>query len=92
MKVFFAHRVDSVSVAAPFLLGWVPVVAIPTLLRTAPSGAYDLIIGGGVFYTVGTLFLINDERVKHFHAVWHLCVIAGSTCHFLGLLNYVLAR
>jgi hemolysin III len=91
MKVFFAHRVDAVSVAAPLLLGWVPIVSVPTLLRTAPVGAYDLIIGGGIFYTVGILFLINDERVKHFHAVWHLCVIAGSTCHFLGLLNYVLA-
>jgi hemolysin III len=91
MKVFFAHRVDAVSVAAPLLLGWVPIVSVPTLLRTAPVGAYDLIIGGGIFYTTGILFLVNDERVKHFHAVWHLCVIAGSTCHFLGLLNYVLA-
>jgi hemolysin III len=90
-KVFFAHRVDSVSVAAPLLLGWVPIVSVPTLLQTAPIGAYDLIIGGGIFYTVGTLFLINDERAKYFHAIWHLCVVAGSTCHFLGLLNYVLA-
>ena len=88
-KVFFAHRVDSVSVMAPLILGWIPIVAVPTLMRTAPSGAFEMIISGGICYTAGILFLIYDERVKHFHAVWHLCVIAGSTCHFCGLLNYV---
>jgi hemolysin III len=90
-KVFFAHQVYSVSVAAPTLLGWVTIVAVPTLLHSAPPGAFGLIIGGGVCYTLGTLFLIYDERVKHFHAVWHLCVIGGSACHFCGILNYVLA-
>jgi hemolysin III len=44
---------------------------------------------GGACYTVGTLFLTYDERVRHFHAVWHLCVIAGSACHFLGILLFV---
>lgn len=91
MKVFLAHRVDAVSVAAPLLLGWVPIVSVPTLLRTAPAGACEMIIAGGIFYTVGIMFLVHDERVKHFHAAWHLCVIGGSTCHFWGLLNYVLA-
>jgi hemolysin III len=41
---------------------------------------------GGICYTIGTLFLIYDARVRHFHAVWHLCVIAGSACHFCGIL------
>lgn len=90
-KVFFAHRVDCVSVASPLLLGWAPAVALPTLFQHAPPGALDLILGGGVCYTVGTVFLIYDGCVKHFHAVWHLCVIAGSAFHFYGLLNYVLA-
>jgi hemolysin III len=90
-KVFFAHRVESVSVMAPLMLGWIPIVAVPTLMRTAPSGAFEMILSGGICYTAGILFLIYDERVKHFHAMWHLCVIAGSTCHFCGLLNYVVS-
>ena len=40
-------------------------------------------------YTIGTFFLLNDTKVRHFHAAWHLWVIAGSTCHFMGLLVYV---
>jgi hemolysin III len=88
-KVFFAHRVEAVSVAPYVLLGWMPIIAIPALWRSAPTGAFGLIVAGGLCYTVGTLFLIYDERVRHFHAVWHLCVIAGSACHFLGMFLFV---
>ncbi len=90
-KVFLAHKVDSVSVLPPLMLAWAPIVAMPTLSHQAPAGAFELIIAGGIFYTVGVCFFVNDERVKHFHAVWHVCVIAGSTCHFCGILNFVLA-
>jgi hemolysin III len=89
-KVFFARRIESVSVASYVMLGWVPIVAVPTLIREAPNGAFNLIIAGGICYTVGTLFLIYDERVRHFHAAWHLCVIAGSACHFFSMLVFVL--
>lgn len=88
-KVFFAHRVHAVSTASYILLGWMPIVAAPALLRTLPVGALWWMLCGGICYTVGTLFLINDQRVRHFHAVWHLCVIAGSVCHFLGILVFV---
>jgi len=90
-KVFFGHRVDKVSVTSCIMFGWIPIVAVPTLMHQSPAGAFNMIISGGICYTVGTLFLVNDERVKHFHALWHLCVIAGSTCHFLGMFNFVLA-
>lgn len=88
-KVFFAHRVEAVSVASYILLGWMPIVAAPALMRLMPMGAFWWMVGGGLCYTVGTLFLMNDGRVRHFHALWHLCVIAGSVCHFLGILIFV---
>jgi hemolysin III len=89
-KVLFAHRVDAVSIVSYVLLGWMPIIAVPALWRSAPAGAFGSIIAGGLCYTVGTLFLIYDERVRHFHAAWHLCVIAGSACHFVGMLVFVL--
>jgi hemolysin III len=88
-KLFFAHRVEAVSIASYVILGWLPAMAAPALMSTLPFGAFAWMLVGGVCYTVGTLFLKNDDRVRHFHAVWHLCVIAGSTCHFLGILLYV---
>jgi len=88
-KVFFAHRVEVVSVVSYLVLGWMPMLAVPALLQSIPAGALWSMLAGGVCYTAGTLFLAFDERVRHFHAVWHLCVIAGSACHFLGILVFV---
>lgn len=88
-KTFFGHQVEAVSVASYVMLGWLPIVTIPTLLQVAPSGVLDAILAGGLCYTVGTIFLIYDERVKHFHAAWHLCVMSGSACHFIGMLIFV---
>src|SRR4051812_766347 len=88
-KVLFAHRVEAVSVGSYVMLGWMPIVSLPVLYHVAPQGVFDAIIAGGIFYTIGTLFLVYDEHVKHFHAIWHLCVISGSACHFLGLFFFV---
>jgi hemolysin III len=88
-KVFFSHRVEAVSLASYLLLGWMPLVAAPKLVHLMPTGALLWMIGGGLCYTIGTFFLMNDERVRHFHALWHICVIAGSVCHFLGILIFV---
>ena len=88
-KVFIGHRVEAVSLASYLLLGWMPIIAAPTLFDIMPLGALLWMIGGGICYTAGTYFLVNDERVRHFHALWHLSVIAGSVCHFLGILIFV---
>jgi hemolysin III len=88
-KVFLSHRVESVSLWLYLALGWMPVMAVKPLLGTvAPPGLWWMLIGG-VCYTLGTLFLIFDQRVPYFHAIWHLCVIAGAACHFSSILLYV---
>jgi hemolysin III len=89
-KLFFAHRVEACSVVPCVFLGWMPILAVPTLWYTAPAGAFTCMIAGGLCYTVGTLFLVYDERVRHFHAAWHLSVIAGSACHFFGIFAFVI--
>lgn len=89
-KVFFAHRVEAVSIVSYIVLGWMPILAAPAMIQTMPLGAFLSALGGGVCYSLGTLFLINDQRVPHFHAVWHLWVIAGSVCHFVGILIFVI--
>jgi hemolysin III len=88
-KVFFAHRVDFVSITPYVLLGWMPAMGAPTIVQTMPLPIFLWMVVGGVCYTIGTLFLIYDDRIRHFHAVWHLFVIAGSACHFVGILLVV---
>lgn len=88
-KVCFTHRVDSVSVWVYVLLGWLPILASPWFLELAPLSALLWGLAGGVCYTFGTVFLIFDNRVPHFHAIWHLFVMAGSAIHFFVTLYYV---
>jgi hemolysin III len=88
-KAFFAHRIDDGSILPYLFLGWMSIIALPAIWRLAPAGEFFSILAGGVCYTIGTFFLLNDTKVRHFHAAWHLWVIAGSTCHFMGLWIYV---
>jgi hemolysin III len=88
-KVVFSHRVESVSLWPCILLGWMPTVSVPALAGIVPFAAFWWMLIGGLCYTLGTLFLRYDYKVRHFHAVWHLFVIAGSTCHFLAILAFV---
>lgn len=88
-KVIFAHRIETGSVLPYLFLGWMTIIALPAIWQVAPHAEFALIVSGGLCYMIGTFFLLNDTRVRHFHAAWHLWVIAGSSCHFMGLLVYV---
>ena len=88
-KVFARHRIDSVSLGLYLVLGWLPVVAARPLVEQVPVEALWWIVTGGLAYTLGTVFLQLDNRYRYFHAVWHVLVIAGSACHFAGVLWHV---
>src|SRR6187401_2679211 len=88
-KVVLSHRVHNTALWTYIALGWLPLIAVPALWHTVSVDSAWWMIGGGACYLVGTFFLLYDARVRHFHAIWHLLVIAGSACHFLGILNSV---
>lgn len=88
-KVLFAHRVEVVSIWTYVVLGWMPVISGMGLVGVAPGVALRWMIIGGVCYTLGCVFLAFDARMTHFHAIWHLFVIAGSACHFFSILLFV---
>jgi hemolysin III len=82
-------RMRNLTPAAQFtygILGWLPAISLPWLFHTLPVELMGWIIAGGLSYSVGALFLINDHRVRYFHAMWHTLVIAGTTCHYIAIL------
>lgn len=67
-------------------MGWVSVLAIrPMITHVGTAGVWWL-VAGGLFYTGGVVFYATDKRLRYGHAVWHLFVLAGSTCHFFAVL------
>ena len=86
-KLFFT-KFDNVTMWFYFLMGWIPIVAIPQFFRSLGGEGVAWIVAGGVAYSAGTWFLMNDERRFH-HVVWHLFTMLGSACHYWLVLNYV---
>jgi len=70
-------------------MGWLIIIAIGPLLRNLALTGFIWLFTGGVFYTVGVGFYVLDEKVRHFHGIWHLFVLAGSIAHYFTVLLYV---
>ncbi|MCF2943623.1 PAQR family membrane homeostasis protein TrhA [Paenibacillus tarimensis] len=88
-KSFFASRFLFTSTILYIAMGWIIVFAWgPLVEHLAPNGFY-LLVGGGLLYTVGTIFYMWRSFPYH-HAVWHMFVLAGSILHFFAILFYAL--
>ena len=89
-KIIWRHRVESIAITHYLALAWLPITVIGPLLNSIPTSGALWFVGGGIVYMAGTIFLTLDTRVRYFHAIWHLSVIAGSFCHFLVIVDYAI--
>ena len=78
------------KIAMYVIFGWIPASSIKVVYHAVPPEIGLWMLAGGLFYTFGTVFLLNDHRVRYFHALWHAFVIAGSTCHYLAVILMVM--
>ena len=68
-------------------MGWLVVIAIRPLWLRVPLTGLLWLLAGGIAYTVGVRFL-TAQRMRYSHFVWHLLVLAGSSCHYVAVLWY----
>lgn len=87
-KSLTTGRFAVISAIAYVLMGWIAVVAIGPLARAITWPGIAWIGVGGILYTLGVLFFALD-RLRYFHALWHVFVLAGSGAHFVAVLLYV---
>ncbi len=87
----FASGPESMATIYFVCLASLPTLTLFDLASISGSSALTLVVFSGVSYIAGLYFFTRDHRHPLFHAVWHLCVISGSTFHFFFLLNYVAA-
>jgi hemolysin III len=84
LKLFFTGKFDKLSTAMYLLMGWQVVFFIKPLLASLSTEGLQLLIGGGIFYTVGAI-LYSIKKVPYNHAIFHVFVLLGSLSHFLGI-------
>jgi hemolysin III len=88
LKSTFGARLRALSTAVYLGMGWLAIVALRPLIMVVPPRGMAWLVAGGLFYTLGVVFYVRDERRRYHHAVWHLFVLAGSMAHFCAVLWY----
>jgi len=88
-KLRFVDRVPRLSTALYLAMGWLVIIAAKPVLAHVPLTILLWLLAGGLFYSIGVIFYAW-KRLPYNHAVWHLFVLAGSTCHYFAVLRSVL--
>ena len=89
VKTVLFGRYRRVGVVVYVLMGWGAAVAVKPLLDSLPLQGLAWMLAGGLAYTGGVGFYVA-KGIRYHHAVWHLFVLAGSVCHWVCVLLYVL--
>lgn len=88
-KLWLRHRFPKLALFSYLAMGWLIVVAAPQMAEAIGPNGMAWLVAGGISYSVGAVFYAL-ERMPFNHAVWHVFVLGGGVCHFLGVVWYVL--
>ncbi len=84
LKLYFTGKFNLLSTLLYVILGWMVLPIVGSLSEAVPMDVSLWIVAGGVSYSIGVVFYLM-ERLPYHHPIWHLFVLGGSLCHFLGL-------
>ena len=87
IKAWPRTRHSWISMVMYVVMGWLAIVAIKPIWELVPLPGILLVVAGGLAYT-GGLGFFAAPRLRYSHFIWHLFVIAGTTCHFFAVLWY----
>jgi hemolysin III len=88
MKSIHTNGTSKLSIALYLAMGWLAVFAVRPLYDSMPLQGLLWILAGGVMYTGGVIFFAYDHKKKYNHLIWHLFVLAGTTCHVVAVIAY----
>ena len=84
-KIYFLNKYPWFSLCFYLVIGWLGLVTASQVYTMIPFDSMMYLLGGGVFYTIGTYFY-NDDDLRYNHTIWHLFVMAGTTLHLIGVI------
>lgn len=87
-KVLGQMRLPKVSVAIYLIMGWTVLIILPTFWVKADPALFWLILAGGLCYSGGVVSYAL-KNIKYSHMIWHLFVLAGSVCHYIGICFFM---
>jgi len=88
IKLFFTGRFSVFSTLMYLFMGWMMVFIIKPLYQNLPIEGLYWLFSGGLAYTRGAI-LYSIKRIPYNHAIFHILVLIGCFCHFMGIYLYV---
>ncbi|MEM7709915.1 MAG: hemolysin III family protein, partial [Pseudomonadota bacterium] len=89
--VFLRRRRSSgLSVAIGLGMGWAVLFAGGDVIASTNWPVFGLMIAGGVFYSLGTPFLLM-QGLRFHNAIWHGFVVMGSVTFFVAITWHLAA-
>ena len=83
-------KFSRISVALYLIMGWMIIIAYQPMVQAIPGGGMQLLVWGGVAYTVGAILYGVGSRKKYFHSIFHFFCMIGTALHFLSIYLYVM--
>ncbi|MCP3905004.1 MAG: hemolysin III family protein [Planctomycetes bacterium] len=80
------HR-PRISIVLYLTAGWLALIAAKPMITLVPAWGLAWLLAGGVAYTGGVLFY-RAKTMPYAHLAWHVCVMAGTACHFVAVARY----
>ncbi len=87
-KIKLSNKYKKISLCTYLAMGFISFGILGELFKTLPDQAIGLLILGGAIYCLGVFFYVK-KTVPYTHAIWHLFVLGGASCHFLMIYWYV---
>ena len=78
------------SMISYVVIGWAILPSVTLMFRVLGPWGFGLLLAGGILYTVGVIFYSCGKKVRYFHSIFHLFVVAGSILHALSVMLYVI--
>lgn len=94
-KLIWFHSPRWLSTGLYILMGWLIIFAVVPLSANLALPGLNLLIAGGVIYTLGGLIYAVkpkwlESKYLGYHEIFHLFILAGSLAHFLSIYFYVI--
>ena len=76
-------------------MGWIAIFLIVPLYNALSLQGILLLVGGGIFYTIGAVIYATKPKALKFknfgyHEIFHIFIMLGTLTHFICVFKYVI--
>lgn len=72
------------------LMGWCIILKAYLLPQLLTMKGFELLLSGGIVYSIGAIFYGIGKTKKYMHTVFHFFILGGSLLQFFCILLYVM--